>query len=290
MDSHSELVSIGLPVYSRPRMLRDALGCLQDQSYDNIEIIISDDCSPGDGTREVVEKAASQDRRIRSYRQERNLGPRRNHMFVFEQARGKFFFWASEDDKVLKRYVETAVEALSADAAYSAWCCSVGVIDAQGSLVRRCEGFSRFTAAARRSITIERYLRDPEIMGKANIFFAVYKRDVLKIVLDAYAFNSRWGSDMCQNLAFISRFDLLGSDEILFLKRWHGSDADIAQTVRRIEHGPRIVRLPVGRWCEYTWEAVKAVPLRYRWLVLRVMFHRLIRGYISVAERAGPLA
>ena len=45
MNSNNQIpkVSIGIPVYNGEKFLRNALDCILNQSYENIEIIISDD-------------------------------------------------------------------------------------------------------------------------------------------------------------------------------------------------------------------------------------------------------
>src|SRR6185369_14932342 len=48
------LVSVGVPTYSRPEGLRRALRALTEQTYENLEIIVSDNASPGTETSDVV--------------------------------------------------------------------------------------------------------------------------------------------------------------------------------------------------------------------------------------------
>ena len=48
------LVSIGVPTYNRPFGLKKTLECLVNQTYSNIEIIISDNCSTNPDVEKVV--------------------------------------------------------------------------------------------------------------------------------------------------------------------------------------------------------------------------------------------
>ena len=48
------LVSIGIPTYDRPEGLRRTLAVRNGQTYANLEIIVSDNASPGDETEQVV--------------------------------------------------------------------------------------------------------------------------------------------------------------------------------------------------------------------------------------------
>lgn len=108
-NQNTPLVSVGLPVYNRPELLYQALEAITTQSYKNLEIIISDDCSPGNGTRDVLNEFMAVDPRIKYIRQEKNLGPPANHRFVLEQATGEYFFWAAEDDILNEKFVQIGI-------------------------------------------------------------------------------------------------------------------------------------------------------------------------------------
>jgi glycosyltransferase involved in cell wall biosynthesis len=46
IDSQNSLVSVIIPTYNRPKYLKQAIESAVKQTYKNIEIIVSDDCSP----------------------------------------------------------------------------------------------------------------------------------------------------------------------------------------------------------------------------------------------------
>ncbi|MEL6651926.1 MAG: glycosyltransferase family 2 protein [Bacteroidota bacterium] len=93
------LISVAIPTYNGGKRILHALASLQRQDYDNLEIIVSDNCSTDD-TRAIVEYQATQDPRIRYFRHERNLGASYNFDFGLKQARGKYFIWMSDDDQL----------------------------------------------------------------------------------------------------------------------------------------------------------------------------------------------
>lgn len=90
-------LSIGLPVYNGERHISAALEALLGQTYEDFELIVSDNAST-DGTSEICLRYTRQDRRIRYIRQERNIGLVPNHIFVLKQARGELFKSAAHDD------------------------------------------------------------------------------------------------------------------------------------------------------------------------------------------------
>jgi glycosyltransferase involved in cell wall biosynthesis len=85
------LVSIGVPTYNRPEGLRIALDAIVRQTYPNIEVIVSDNASPGDEVTATMNEFCKKDSRILFYRQQKNLGPVNNFRFVLEKATGKYF-------------------------------------------------------------------------------------------------------------------------------------------------------------------------------------------------------
>ena len=95
--NYAPAVSIGMPVYNGEKYIREALDSLLAQTFENFELIISDNCST-DGTSHICKEYTSRDSRIRYIRQDTNIGPIANFEFVLQEARGEFFMWAACDD------------------------------------------------------------------------------------------------------------------------------------------------------------------------------------------------
>jgi len=106
-------LSIGLPVYNGEKYLGQSIESLLGQTYEDFELIISDNAST-DGTAEICQRYARQDARIRYRRQPRNIGLAPNHNYVFAQARGELFKWAAADDLYGRDLLKLCVEALDA--------------------------------------------------------------------------------------------------------------------------------------------------------------------------------
>ena len=104
-------LSIGLPVYNGGRYLADSLDALLGQSYEDFELIISDNASTDD-TSEICRHYESQDTRVRYCRQAHNIGLSPNHNFVADAAQGDLFKWASYDDLYARDLLQRCVEAL----------------------------------------------------------------------------------------------------------------------------------------------------------------------------------
>jgi glycosyltransferase involved in cell wall biosynthesis len=104
-------LTVGLPVYNGQKYLAEAIDSLLGQSFEDFELIISDNAST-DRTPDICRRYAEQDRRVRYIRQPHNMGLSANHNFVVEQARGEFFKWAACDDLYGRDLVLRCVEAL----------------------------------------------------------------------------------------------------------------------------------------------------------------------------------
>lgn len=91
------LVTIGCAVYNGEATLARALRTVVGQDYDNLEIIISDDCSK-DGSPAIYREFARKDPRIRIIENPKNIGVTRNFNQLVREAHGKYFMWADQDD------------------------------------------------------------------------------------------------------------------------------------------------------------------------------------------------
>jgi len=104
-------LSIGLPVYNGERYLAEAFDGFLAQTFQDFEIVVSDNAST-DHTAEICRSFAERDPRIRYYRNEKNLGAIPNFNRVFELSRLPLFKWAAHDDLYHPRYIETCIRIL----------------------------------------------------------------------------------------------------------------------------------------------------------------------------------
>ncbi|RTR36438.1 glycosyltransferase [Robertmurraya yapensis] len=95
-DTSYPLVSILIPSYNRPKMLEEALISALNQSYQNIEIIISDD-STTDEVQKVVEKYLNKYSNLHYYKNEIPL-VEDNYDQCFNLANGEYINFLNDDD------------------------------------------------------------------------------------------------------------------------------------------------------------------------------------------------
>ena len=106
-------VSIGLPVYNGERYLARTLDDLLGGTFGDIEVVASDNAST-DGTADLLADAARQDRRLRVFRNEANIGALPNANRAFALATAPLYALAAYDDRHAPTFVERLVAALDA--------------------------------------------------------------------------------------------------------------------------------------------------------------------------------
>jgi len=99
------LVSILIPNYNYAQYVEQAVASALGQTYPNVEVVVSDNCST-DGAWELLNERFGQEPRVRLSRNERNLGIGPNFDRVLELARGEFVMWLSSDDVLYPTHVE----------------------------------------------------------------------------------------------------------------------------------------------------------------------------------------
>lgn len=107
------LVTIGMPLFNEEQFLQSALLSMLEQNYENIEIIISDNCST-DKTVEICKNFTQQYSHLSIYQTDRNIGSLANFIRVLEMAQGQYFLWAAGHDLWSKNYISECVNALEA--------------------------------------------------------------------------------------------------------------------------------------------------------------------------------
>jgi glycosyltransferase involved in cell wall biosynthesis len=107
-------VSIGLPVRNGERYLGEAARSVLDQDHGQLELVISDNASD-DGTEEICRELASTDGRVRYHRHAQDIGLVPNFNSVLHRARGTYFKWMGDDDRLAPTYVSRCAEVLDDD-------------------------------------------------------------------------------------------------------------------------------------------------------------------------------
>lgn len=98
--SDRPLVSYMVFSYNQQNFIKDAIKCAFEQTYEPLEIIFSDDCSP-DSTFEIIKEEVNKYKgphKIILNRNDKNMGLAENMNTAFKMANGEFFIMAAGDD------------------------------------------------------------------------------------------------------------------------------------------------------------------------------------------------
>jgi glycosyltransferase involved in cell wall biosynthesis len=102
-----------MPVYNGERWLPAAINCILDQTYRDLELVVSDNAST-DASLRIAQAYAERDERVRVVSNQINVGVDRNYSRLVAHARGEYFKWASANDLCDPRLIEKCVAVLDA--------------------------------------------------------------------------------------------------------------------------------------------------------------------------------
>lgn len=117
------LLTIGIPTYNRQVFLKENLDALFPQlsNYlDDVEVLIADNASDDDTQRVVEEASKKHNIPVRYRRQETNVGPENNAVWVANNAIGKYLFLMGDDDILSPNFVDIIVPVLKSEEDYVA--------------------------------------------------------------------------------------------------------------------------------------------------------------------------
>jgi FkbM family methyltransferase len=100
--------------------LKRTLELITNQSYKDLEIIVSDNAST-DETSKVVEDFMEKDHRIQYIKHEKNQGIQFNFKYVLQVSRGQYFMWAADDDEWALEFIDTCVKNTSGSGTCMTW-------------------------------------------------------------------------------------------------------------------------------------------------------------------------
>lgn len=130
-------ISLGLPVFNEVKFLDLTLKSILAQTYEEFELIVVDNAS-FDGSYELLQDIAKNDKRIKLFRNEKNLGESKNFNLTFEYSSGDYFMWIGAHDIYENDYLSLLIEKLhkenfSHDLIFS----NISNIDEKGMVIQK---------------------------------------------------------------------------------------------------------------------------------------------------------
>ena len=100
-----------MPLYNAERFLEETIQSVLNQTYQNFELIIIDDCGQ-DGSLNIAEKYAKLDKRIKIYSNKENKGIAYSRNRGLQEARGEYIALLDDDDIAMPNRLELQVKYL----------------------------------------------------------------------------------------------------------------------------------------------------------------------------------
>jgi len=281
-------LTIGLPVYNGERYLAEAIDALLGQSYQDYELIISDNAST-DGTPEICQRYVRQDARVRYIRQPKNIGLAPNHNVVVEQARGELFKWAANDDLYARELIDRCVDALDEHPDVVLAHCWTARIDGSGTVTRAYE-YPLNTSSRRAPERFRSLLFD----SGGDDDYGVIRTEVLRRTAMKESYHHA-DHTIIAELALYGRFYQV--PDWLYFRRDHPERAERSHpTVRRrcANMDPRRadrLRHPLVRlYGEYIWAYVRAIWRAPLSAADKRECYRYLAQWFASRARQGPSA
>ena len=101
-------IDVLLATYNGEKYLKEQIESILNQTYSNIRLVISDDCSK-DNTREVL-KQYENNPKVEIHYQEKNLGYVKNFEYLLNQVKNDLYMLSDQDDIWLPEKIEKSVE------------------------------------------------------------------------------------------------------------------------------------------------------------------------------------
>jgi len=208
-------VSIGIPVYNGEDYLEEAINSILNQSYQNYEVIITDNDST-DNTSKICQKYLH-NKKIKYYKNSTNLGATRNWNIAFSKSRGEYFTWHPHDDVLHPKYIENCVKILDNHQEVVLCHSRTGIIDENGKNIGNYDDrTSKFRVYSKKP-----HVRFGDLIKVGNPCWWIL--GVMRS--DALARSKGFGDYVHADRNLLAELSLMGSfydvPEYLFLRRKH---------------------------------------------------------------------
>jgi len=173
------LVSVGIMAYNRPEGLRQTLECITSQTYKNLQITVSNNCSTDPRVEQIMLEYASKDSRIVPFSQIKNMGVGYNWRFVLDKSVGEYFMWAADDDYWESEYIEEMLSLLQNNKqAVVAFC---AIQEKENSLVTDCMDKCLGLVSPNVNKRLISYMSWPDGANvKGSILYGLHRRESIR--------------------------------------------------------------------------------------------------------------
>ena len=215
MNSNNPRISVGMPVYNGEPYLELAIKATLNQTFGDLELIISDNAST-DRTEEICRDFAAKDSRIFYLRNAENIGAANNYNQLFHKASGEYFRWFNADDLCSNVLHERCLETLEAYPDAVMCYGKTDIIDGQGNLIRHYDD----NLDLQQNSAVDRFFTYFNVVGLTNAIYGLMRKPALgKTILMGDASFPAADTNLMGELTLHGKF--IEISETLFFRRMH---------------------------------------------------------------------
>lgn len=114
VNIQKELVSVIMATFNTGKKLADSIDSILNQTYSNLELVITDDCSDDKVTLDILRRYIQEDERVDVLYLESNRGPGYARDKSIERARGRYIAFCDSDDRWFAGKLEQQIRFMQA--------------------------------------------------------------------------------------------------------------------------------------------------------------------------------
>lgn len=216
------MVSVLLPVYNSEKFLEKTIESVLNQTYNNLQFIIVDDCSK-DTSRTIISRYESKDNRIETIFLEQNDNVCNAVNIAFSKASGKYIALIAHDDIWVSNKLELQINymELFPETGFTFTLCDI--IDEKDEICSKAEGKGFYDLFNQRNRSEKKWM--DLLFFKGNTFCAascVLRKDL--ICGDIYLYSSLQLQDYALWLELLTKSELFIIQDRLTLYRYNFSE------------------------------------------------------------------
>lgn len=244
-----------MPVYNGDKFVEESIRSVLAQTYDDFVFLIADNGST-DRSGEICQDYSAQDKRIKYWRNDDNIGAAANYNALFDITTTPYFRWSNADDLLDPRLHELCLKSLEEDPGAVLAAGTTTFIDANG---RELESYDDNLEILGDSAS-ERLETFFENVGLTNVIYGLMRSDALART-DLMGDGTVPAADKIMMGQLVLHGKFVKVNETLFFRRMHNdsSSADRASDVLQETFwsaGSRKFRIPAWKRIVAYWRSI----------------------------------
>ncbi|MBM7409116.1 glycosyltransferase family 2 protein [Methanococcus maripaludis] len=178
-------VSVIMPNYNNEKYLPEAIESILNQTYENFEFIIIDDCST-DNSWKIIQKYAEKDNRIKAFRNEKNLKivKTRNKGFKLMSSNSKYIAIFDSDDISMPERLEKQVAFLEKNPDYGLVGSHTLIIDENSEIIGYRKYETDFKKIIKNMLKKNQFAQPSVMIRKSAIYNVGFYDDEFEVCED----------------------------------------------------------------------------------------------------------